>query len=122
MEGVVLDPSWLRPRDRRTEREAYNTARYEMRVMKRAGKTVLVRPSPDADRKLSGVPPPPKKEKTPKDLSPKWPVSGYIESFHIAAVQRSSKMSCCMYKRSQAEVNVDRISSKLNAWSLQKGW
>lgn len=84
-----------------------------MRVLKRAGKTVLVRPSPDADRKLSGIPPPPKKEKPPKDRSPKWPVSGCVESFHIAAVQRSSIMSCCIQKRSQGQIsNVHRSSSK----------
>jgi hypothetical protein len=125
VEGVVLDPSWLRPRDRRTEREAYNTARYEMRVLKRAGKTVLVRPSPDADRKLSGVPPPPKKEKPPKDRSPKWPVSACEETFHIAAVQRSPE--CFQHVLPHLKwfsgrvFNVDRSSSKLNAWSLRDG-
>ncbi|GAQ85684.1 hypothetical protein KFL_002490020 [Klebsormidium nitens] len=73
VEGVTLDPSWLQRRDRSTERDAYNACKYGVRVMKREGRTVLVRPSPDADRKLSGVPIPPKKPRPPKDRAPRWP-------------------------------------------------
>lgn len=71
---MALDPTWLHPRDRSTERDAYNACKYGLRVMKRAGRTVLVRPSPDADRKLSGFPIPPKKPRPPKDRAPRWPV------------------------------------------------